>query len=62
MSFTRFHDDECRIMKQLQESTDIGSYHLNVPGNGDKPYYFDFSHLCKSSYYWFVSKPITLIT
>ncbi len=41
MSFTRFHDDPCRMLKQLQESTDIGSYHLNVPGNGVKPYYFD---------------------
>ena len=37
MSFTRFHDDPCRIKKQLQESTDQGRYMLNVPGNGDKP-------------------------
>ena len=37
MSFTRFHDDPCRMLKQLQESTDIGFYHLNVPGNGEKP-------------------------
>jgi len=37
MSFTRFHDDECRIEKQLQESTDPGRYALNVPGNGLKP-------------------------
>ena len=41
MSFTRFHDDPCRINKQLQESTDPGRYMLNVPGNGDKPYYIE---------------------
>ncbi len=41
MSFTRFYDDECRIQKQLQESTDVGRYMLNVPGNGDKPSYFE---------------------
>jgi hypothetical protein len=37
MSFTRFHDDPCRIQKQLQESTDVGRHILNVPGWGDKP-------------------------
>ena len=41
MSFTRFHDDPCRINKQLQESTDPGRYMLNMPGNGDKPYYIE---------------------
>ena len=42
MSFTRFHDDPCRIEKQLQESTGAGRYMLNVPGNmGDKPYYME---------------------
>lgn len=45
MSFTRFYDDECRIQKQLQESTDIGRYMLNVPGNGDKPSYFEDPHI-----------------
>jgi len=39
MSFTRFHDDSCRIMKQLEEATGPGKYNLNVPGNGDKPCY-----------------------
>lgn len=34
MSFTRFHDDEARIKKQLQEQTFEGRYMLNVPGNG----------------------------
>lgn len=41
MSFTRFHDDPCRIKKQLQESTDPGRWILNVPGNGDRPAYID---------------------
>ncbi len=40
MSFTRFHDDPARIEKQLQQSTGLGRYMLNVPGNnGDKPCY-----------------------
>lgn len=37
MSFTRFHDDPCRIRKDLQESTDPGRYMLDVPGNGTSP-------------------------
>ena len=41
MAFTRFHDDPCRITKQLQESTGLGRYMLNVPGNGSKPLYMD---------------------
>jgi hypothetical protein len=41
MSFTRFHDDPCRITKQLQESTDIGKYILNVPGNGTTPCFME---------------------
>jgi len=41
MAFTRFHDDPCRINKQLQESTGVGRYMLNVPGNGDKPIYME---------------------
>lgn len=39
MSFTRFHDDPCRIQKQLQQSTDPGRYMINVPGNGLTPSY-----------------------
>lgn len=39
MAFTRFHDDSCRIEKQLQESTDPGRFMLDVPGNGLKPCY-----------------------
>jgi hypothetical protein len=41
MSFTRFHDDPCRIKKQMQESTGLGKYMLNVPGNGDKPCFME---------------------
>jgi len=41
MSFTRFHDDPHRIKKQLQQSTDVGRYCLNVPGPGDKPLYYE---------------------
>lgn len=36
MAFTRFNNDSSRIKKQLQESTGLGRYMLNVPGNGDK--------------------------
>jgi hypothetical protein len=39
MAFTRFHDDPNRIHKQLQETTYIGQYQLNRPGNGlDLPF------------------------
>ena len=41
MSFTRFHDDPCRISKQLEESTGIGKYILNVPGNGSSPCFME---------------------
>lgn len=41
MSFTRFHDDPCRIKKQLQESTGPGRYTINKPGWGDKPCYMN---------------------
>ena len=41
MSFTRFHDDPCRIAKQLEESSNVGKYRLNVPGNGLKPLYME---------------------
>jgi hypothetical protein len=41
MAFTRFHDDPCRIEKQLQESTGTGKYRLNVPGNGIKPCFME---------------------
>lgn len=41
MSFTRFHDDPCRIAKQLEESSNVGKYMLNVPGNGSKPIFME---------------------
>jgi hypothetical protein len=37
MAFTRFHDDPCRITKQLQQQTDQGRWVIDVPGNGSKP-------------------------
>ena len=45
MAFTRYHDDECRIEKQLQESTDQGRYMLNVPGNGVNMPFIDDPHI-----------------
>lgn len=41
MAFTRFNYDECRTRKRLQQSTDVGNYHLNVPGNGIAPFYVE---------------------
>jgi hypothetical protein len=37
MAFTRFHDDEARIIKQLQQQTDQERWYLDVPGSGSKP-------------------------
>lgn len=34
MSFTRFHDDNIRIQKQLEEMTYAGRYQLDTPGQG----------------------------
>nr|UZT29010.1 hypothetical protein [Nucleocytoviricota sp.]UZT29130.1 hypothetical protein [Nucleocytoviricota sp.] len=45
MASTRFHDDECRIKKQLQESTGPGKYMLNVPGQGSTLTFFDDPHI-----------------
>ena len=41
MSFTRFHDDPCRIEKQLQEMTDPGKYMINKPGWGTNPCFME---------------------
>ena len=41
MSFTRYNYDDCRIIKQLQESTGPGKYILNTPGHGSHPYFID---------------------
>ena len=45
MAFTRFHDDPVRIQKYLEETTNVGNYELNVPGNGDRPYFVDDPHV-----------------
>ena len=45
MASTRFYDDECRIEKQLQESTGPGKYMLNVPGQCSTLTYFDDPHI-----------------
>jgi hypothetical protein len=37
MAFTRFHDDEARIIIQLQQQTDQERWYLDTPGSGDKP-------------------------
>ena len=41
----RFSFDECRIKKQLQESSGPGKYMLNVPGPGQKLDFFDDPHI-----------------
>jgi hypothetical protein len=42
MSFTRFHDDPSRIKKQLDQTTFVGRYMLDVPGAGmDLPFWED---------------------
>ena len=45
MAFTRFNDDPCRIYKYLEESTSIGNYYLNAPGNGPSPDYINDPHI-----------------
>jgi len=45
MAFTRFKYDDCRTKKSLQQSTDPGRWVLNVPGNGDSPYYMEDPHI-----------------
>jgi hypothetical protein len=39
MAFTRFHDDPARIKKQVAESSYLGRYQLDTPGQGlDLPF------------------------
>jgi hypothetical protein len=45
MAFTRFKDDPARVNKYLQETTSIGKYHLNTPGNGLNNPYIDDTHI-----------------
>ena len=45
MAETRFNSDDARISKKLQQMTDPGKYHLNVPGNGLTPSYVADPHI-----------------
>ena len=45
MAFTRFKYDEARSKKELQQSTDPGRWVMNVPGNGETPYYMEDPHI-----------------
>ena len=45
MAFTRFKDDPARVNKYLEESTSVGKYHLNTPGNGIMNPYIDDTHI-----------------
>ena len=39
MAFTRFNYDPCRTNKQLQQATGPGRWILDVPGNGEFPFF-----------------------
>lgn len=41
MSFTRYSYDNYRVKKQLEESTGVGRYMLNVPGPGSDLSFFE---------------------
>ncbi len=45
MASTRYIYDNCRVEKQLQESTGPGKYMLNVPGQGNTLSFFDDPHI-----------------
>ena len=45
MANTRFNYDPCRTVKKLQESTDVGRYMLNTPGNGMMPTFLADPHI-----------------
>ena len=45
MAFTRFKDDPARVNKYLEESTSVGKYHLNTPGNGLQNPYINDTHI-----------------
>lgn len=45
MAFTRFKDDPARVNKYLEETTSVGKYHLNTPGNGLQNPYINDSHI-----------------
>jgi hypothetical protein len=50
MAHTRFYDDPCRQQKHLDESTFIGNYYLNQPGNGLNPVFINDPHIRQQ--YW----------
>jgi hypothetical protein len=41
MACTRFHNDPCRVAKQVEESSNVGKYMINTPGNGLNPLYME---------------------
>jgi hypothetical protein len=45
MAFTRFKDDPDRVKKYLEETSSVGKYHLNTPGNGLANPYIDDCHI-----------------
>jgi|TARA_Y100000389_G_scaffold204906_1_gene260674 hypothetical protein len=45
MSHTRYHDDEVRITKQLEEMTYAGRYQLDTPGQGSVMPFQEDTHL-----------------
>ena len=45
MAFTRFHDDPNRIKKQNEESSFVGRYMLNMPGQGTDLPFFEDPHI-----------------
>lgn len=45
MSLTRFHDDPVRVQKQTEDSSYMGKYFLNTPGNGSQMAYQEDPHI-----------------
>ena len=45
MASTRISNDKIRINKRLQQSTDVGRYTINVPGNGLDVPFIDDTHV-----------------
>lgn len=45
MAFTRTNHDEARTIKRLQQSTDVGRWILNVPGNGTSLPFVEDPHI-----------------
>lgn len=45
MSLTRFHDDPVRVQKQTEDSSYMGKYFLNTPGNGSHMAFQEDPHI-----------------